>query len=235
MITIINDHDLGAAAQHLERAMKLDTNDLEILTDAAHLAADLGRLDQSIAMLEYVVAHDPVNPRSHRRLAISYLAAGRHDDAIASFRTAMTLSPGQLGVGQLMGIALLIKGEPEAALEAIKREPGAGWRQVGLAMAYHVLGQAEESDAMLAWAIAEVEEVASFNIAFVLAFRGEADRAFEWLEKAVHYNDPGLSQITSAPMFANIHSDPRWLPFLEKIGKSPEQLASIKFKIRVPE
>ena len=37
------------------------------------------------------------------------------------------------------------------------------------------------------------------------------------------------------PMFANIHSDPRWLPFLESIGKSPEQLAAIEFEVTLPE
>jgi len=235
LITIINDHDLAAAAQHLEQAMKLDPMDLDILLDVAYLAGDLGRIDEAVALLEYVVAHDPVNPRGHRRLAVSYLTAGRQDDAIASFRTAMALSPGQLGVGQMMGIALLMKGEPEAALAAIESEPGEGWRQIGLTMAYHALGRVNESDAMLEWAMSKTEEVASYNIAFALAFRGEADRAFEWLEKAVHHNDPGLSQITSAPMFANIHGDLRWLPFLEKLGKSPTQLAAIEFAVRLPE
>ena len=31
-----------------------------------------------------------------------------------------------------------------------------------------------------------------------------------------------------------IHSDPRWLPFLRKIGYAPEQLAQIKFKVTLP-
>ena len=57
----------------------------------------------------------------------------------------------------------------------------------------------------------------------MLAFRGQTDRAFEWLDKAVQYNDPGLPGIPVDPLFANIHEDTRWLPFLESIGKSPEQ------------
>jgi hypothetical protein len=32
-------------------------------------------------------------------------------------------------------------------------------------------------------------------------------------------------------LFDEIHSDPRCLPFLRKIGKAPEQLAQIKFKL----
>ncbi len=69
----------------------------------------------------------------------------------------------------------------------------------------------------------------------MLAFRGEADRAFEWLDKAVEYNDPGLSEIAASTEFANIHDDPRWLPFLESIGKSPAQLAAIEFEVRLPQ
>jgi hypothetical protein len=75
----------------------------------------------------------------------------------------------------------------------------------------------------------------AYNIAYVLAYRGEADRAFEWLDTAVGYNDSGLSLIPGSIQFANIHDDPRWLPFLESIGKSPEQLAAIEFEVRLPQ
>jgi len=35
-------------------------------------------------------------------------------------------------------------------------------------------------------------------------------------------------------LFDKIHADPRWLPFLRKIGRAPEQLAKIEFKVTVP-
>ncbi|MCI0605597.1 hypothetical protein L0156_21640 [bacterium] len=31
-----------------------------------------------------------------------------------------------------------------------------------------------------------------------------------------------------------IRSDSRWLPFLRKIGKAPDQLAKIQFKVTLP-
>jgi hypothetical protein len=76
---------------------------------------------------------------------------------------------------------------------------------------------------------------AAYNIAFVLAYRGEADRTFEWLDKAVQYKDPGLSQIPTQIQFTNVYNDPRWLPFLESIGKAPAQLDAIQFKVTLPE
>ena len=101
-------------------------------------------------------------------------------------------------------------------------------------MAYWALGQQAESDAALEELIRDWEREGAYNIAYVLAFRGEADRAFEWLDKAVAYNDPGLSEIVVENCFANIHDDPRWLPFLESIGKAPSQLSEIRFRVTLP-
>jgi hypothetical protein len=67
-----------------------------------------------------------------------------------------------------------------------------------------------------------------------MAFRGEADRAFEWLDRAVAYHDTGLAEIAVDPLFANLHQDPRWLPFLRRVGKAPEQLAAIEFEFMLP-
>ena len=49
-------------------------------------------------------------------------------------------------------------------------------------------------------------------------------RSVNRLDKAVVNQDPGLSQIVLEPLFAMLRNDPRWLPFLRKLGKAPEQL-----------
>jgi hypothetical protein len=105
---------------------------------------------------------------------------------------------------------------------------------IGLPMAYHALGRRADSDAALAALIAKYEKEAPSHIAFVYAFRANADQAFAWLDKAGEYGDPGLSDIVTENLFDNILADPRWLPFLRKIGKAPEQLAAIKFDVKVP-
>ncbi|MEE8295815.1 MAG: tetratricopeptide repeat protein [Sphingomonadales bacterium] len=229
------DRDLVVAARHYGRALALDPANTEIIAGAASMAASLGRLDQAIALAEYAVARDPVNPAGIDRLGIYYLYAGRLDEAIASLRTALALSPGSLGSHYLINTALVLKGEPEAALEVIQKETSETKLLYGLVTAYHALGDAAASDMALTELIEKYEQDAAYNIAYLLAFRGEANRAFEWLDKAVVYNDPGLSQIAIWPQFANIHEDPRWLPFLESIGKSPEQLAAIEFNVTLPE
>ncbi len=171
---------------------------------------------------------------SHYYLGLYYTYVGRWDEAIASFRTALSLSPGLSSTQYRIGTNLLFKGEPQAALEAIQLEDSV-WGMVGLPLAYHALGRADESDAALAALIEQHEQTESYGVAFILAYRGEADRAFEWLAKAVEDKNAGLANILGERLFSNIHDDPRWLPFLERIGKSPEQLAAIEFKVTLPE
>jgi hypothetical protein len=105
---------------------------------------------------------------------------------------------------------------------------------IGLPMAYHALGRKADSDAALAALIAKYEKDAPSNIASVYAYRGEADKAFAWLDKAVDYGDSALAEVAMENLFDQIHADPRWLPFLRKIGKAPEQLAKIEFKVTLP-
>jgi hypothetical protein len=63
---------------------------------------------------------------------------------------------------------------------------------------------------------------------------GEADRAFEWLDKAAESGERSFTFIATEPLLANIRHEARWLPFLERIGKSPAQLAAIEFKVTLP-
>lgn len=229
------DGDLEAAARHFEHALSLEPTNPVVMLESADLLKKLGRLDECISLLEYVSRRDPVNPTTHSNLGTAYLWAGRFDEAIASIRTTLTLSPARFRVHYRIGEALLLKDEPEAALVEIMQEPMEGYQLIGQAMAYHALGQTAEADRALESLIEKYERDAPYNIAYIYAFRGEADTAFTWLDKAVQYKDPGLQNVGVNILFANLHDDPRWLPFLERFGKSPRKLASIEFNVKLPE
>jgi adenylate cyclase len=233
-IAMIYDSDPAAAARYYERALALEPANINIIGKAANLLQNVGRLEQAITLNEYAIARDPVNPVGHANLSLCYLYAGRWDEAIESAQTALRMSPGYIGGHYTTGIALLLKGEPKAALAAIQNEEFEAFRLVGLVMTHHALGDTSASDTMLKELIEKFETEWAYNIAYVLAFRNEADRAFEWLDKAVEYGDPGLSVIVGDPNFTNIQDDPRWLLFLESIGKAPQQLASIEFEVTLP-
>jgi len=225
------DSDLAGAARHYQRALALDPTDLDVLRYAASFLTSLGRLDQALALDEALVRRDPVNVTALVNLGYYQRMAGRYDAAIVSYRTVLSLSPDQGGAHSLLGLTLLLKGDTASALAEIEQEKSETWRMIGLPMAYCALGRKAEADAALTAVIAKYEKDWAYNIAYVYAFCSGADKAFDWLDKAVAYQDPGLSEIVSENLFGKIHSDPRWLPFLRKIGRAPDQLAKIEFKV----
>jgi len=233
-IAMYGDNDLAGAARHFERALELDPTDPSVLSNSASLLEQLGRLEEALAIEESVVSRDPVNVTLRLGLGVSQRWAGRLEAAIGSFRTALELNAGLSGAHYQWAMTSLLRDDAAAALTEIEKEPYEVWREIGLPMVYHALGREAESSAALASLAAKYEKDGPFNIACVFAFRGEADRAFEWLDKAVEYGDPGLSEIGLENLFERIHSDPRWLPFLRKLGKAPDQLAEIEFHFIPP-
>jgi TolB-like protein/class 3 adenylate cyclase len=234
-IAMYGDSDLAGAAQHLERALALEPADMSVLSTSATLLQSLGRLDEALALEEAAVRRDPVNVTALFNLGYHQRMAGRLDAAIASFRTVLSLSPNNGGAHCQLGLALLLKGDAKGALAEIEQETSEIYKMIGLPMAYYALGRKADSDAALAALIAKYEKDGPSNIASVYAYRGEADQAFEWLDKAVEYGDGGLGEIVTDNLFDKIHADPRWLVFLRKIGKAPEQLAKIEFKVTLPQ
>jgi TolB-like protein/Flp pilus assembly protein TadD len=230
-----SENDLAGAAQHLRRALELDPADVHVLGNGAALLVALGRIDEALRVEEAVARLDPVNPTTLFNLGVLQNIAGRRDAAIASFRTALSLAPGRAGARGHLGYALLMKGDAVSALAEIEAETSEVHKMIFLPMVYYALGRKADSDAALAALIAKYEKDAAYNIAGVHAFRHEADPAFAWLDKAIEYGDPGISDIVTDHSFENIHADPRWLPFLRKVGYAPEQLAKIEFKVTLPE
>jgi TolB-like protein/Flp pilus assembly protein TadD len=234
-IALKYDSDLAAAARHLSRGSELEPGDVRIVNAGAALAETLGRHEQAIRLARYHLDRDPVSPVSQHNMGHIYLTARRYDEAIASFETALRLSPGRLATRYYIGVAHLLAGRPAAALEAIEAEPSEPHRMIGLPMALHALGRRKESDAALAALIEAWGKDAAYNIAGIHAFRGESDEAFKWLNRELELSGPrGWSDLGVDPLFQSLHADPRWLPMLEAIGASPARLASIRLDIELP-
>ena len=144
-------HDAVVAARHLGRALELAPDDPFVLGSAAGHMATIGRFGQAIELQKYVVSQDPVVALSHDHLGEFYLFAERWDEAIESYSTALRLAPdSRIGAHFHLGIALLLKGDDiEAALSQFEQEADEGYRVLGMALAYHDLGQTERHNALM--------------------------------------------------------------------------------------
>ncbi|HQR25348.1 MAG TPA: hypothetical protein PK163_11215, partial [Steroidobacteraceae bacterium] len=223
------------AARHVEQALALDPTNFEAIDIAAVLARRLGRLDLAIALGEYLVVRDPVNPANHDDLALAYGYNGQLDKAIAARRTVLSLSPDAGWQHTALGDLLLLKGDATAALAEYQKEPIECFHLVGLTKAYHALGRKADSDAARAGMMHKCVDKKPFNVAATLAYLGDVDGAFQMLDKAAQIQDTDLGAVAIFPAFAGMHKDPRWLPLLRRLGLAPDQLAAIKLDVKVPQ
>jgi len=228
------DNDLPAAARALERALALAPDDTNLLLPAATLVARLGRINEAVAIREYAVMLDPLSPFMQFNLAVTYLNAQRYDDAIAAARRSLAISPHRTVAHYVIGNALLLKHDAAGALAEYQQEPSEVWKANALPLAFDALGRKAEAEAALAHVIDTYRSDSAYNIAQVYAMRGDADHAFTWLDTAVKTHDGGLGAVMIDPLLERLHGDRRWMPFLERTGRTPQQLGAVKFSVSIP-
>ena len=112
-----------------------------------------------------------------------------------------------------------MKGEYDAALEAINEETRDGFRSAGRAFVYHALGNSERAQSELDELIA-IGNVWTYEIAMVYAYRGDLDEAFAWLDRAIERRDSSLGTLVFDPFMVNLHDDPRFELVVDRIDRT---------------
>ncbi|HYL16441.1 MAG TPA: tetratricopeptide repeat protein [Terriglobales bacterium] len=187
------------------------------MQSAAWLAATLGHFEEALVLSRQAVELDPLDVSEYTDLAVHAYYAGRLEEAIAACKKTGELIPEHPSVQRWISRVYLAQSRPQEALAEMQRSLDPGFRAQGLALAYHALGRNRESDVALTELIAKFHGTAAFQIAEVYAFRGEADRAFEWLERAYSQRDSGLTETKGDPLLKSLEHDPRYTAFLKKM------------------
>ncbi len=213
-----NDWNFTAAEASFRRALELAPGDANALRAAAQLARIMGRVDEALELLRKAVALDPLSARTHRQAAMVAVMSERFDEAAASFQLALDLAP-KAGLNHaFLAITRLMQGRGQEGLEFAEAESHDVFRNLALAMIHHAQGRAAESDAALQTLISEFGWTAAYQVAEAYAYRNEVEKAFEWLERAYEQRDPGVTVSARDVILRSLHGDPRWQPFLKRLG-----------------
>ena len=140
------------------------------------------------------------------------------DQAVESARKAIALQPGGAGTWEMLALVEAKRGDGEAALKAALQESDPDWRAYAIALAQQARRDRPAADAALDAFIAGHSDDMSFQIATVYAFRGDADKTFEWLDRAYEKRDPGVMALIDNPFTGELQSDPRFAAFCKKVG-----------------
>src|SRR6266702_2478836 len=218
------DFDWNGAAETLRTALAKAPANPGLLIAAGNLAITQGNVERGIALYREVVALDPVNPQARSYLAFNLAATGQFAEAQAEYPRVVELNPAAPYAHAGLGLAFLVKGKFEEAVTAAQDEAAEWAKLVIVAIARWSQKRIPESDAALARLTEAFAETAAYQIADVYAYRGDKDRAFEWLERARRQRDGGLSGMRRDPLLANLHGDARWDAFLHTMSLADDQL-----------
>jgi TolB-like protein/Flp pilus assembly protein TadD len=212
------DWNWDAGETEVKKAIALEPGNAEAYRVAGYLATTRGQFDDAIELLKKAVSLDPLQPWNY--IAMGFPVYRKHDYAQAEtlYRKAIALSPQEYKLHYVLGAVLLLRGQPAAALAEMEREPDAGFRHCGLALAFDALGRKREAQTEVAIAEKDYNNEKAYWIALIYASRSDADNAFHWLERAAKQKDPGMMWILGDPMLDGLVKDPRYGALLRRIN-----------------
>jgi TolB-like protein/Flp pilus assembly protein TadD len=211
------DWNWPAADQEIHLARGLAPNDPDVLFIAAVQAQTLGRWDDALEFVNKSLALDPLSPSGYMILNFVQLGRGRFEEAEAAIRRTIEINPAYTHGHYFLGMVLLARGEPRLAAAEMMKDTQEHTRLGGSAMSYFALGSKADSDAALAQML-ERQTNHPYFIAQVYAYRGEADEAFKWLDRAYAQKDASLALLKSQERFMKLQGDERYKAFLKKMN-----------------
>ena len=233
MLNTWEDRNPQVAARYMEAAIAADPTNLRTLRVASFFLTELGRIDEAIAVGNYIIRRDPACGGCVSALAVAYRHSGRHVEAVETMESILEWRPPDHQFNWHMGVAYLFSGKPGKALELF--EPG---KDAGMGYAYllalHELGRYEEFEEMLARQIELIDENGAGAVARIYAWLGENDKAFEYLEMVLEADPNALSGVGN-DFYRKIQSDPRWDELMSRYGIVSWDQLNIEFNPRLPE
>ncbi|NIM69992.1 MAG: hypothetical protein GTN86_04675, partial [Xanthomonadales bacterium] len=176
-----------------------------------------GDIEQGLEFHRRAVAADPLHITNLGNMSIYLRMTGRLDEAEFYALKAMEVAPTSAIGAASLGYVRLLQGRAQEALDLVSAFPeerpgvqGDGYLFM-VAMARHTLGDARGSDGALETYRDRYAADFPMHIAYLHAWRGEADLAFKWLDEAMA-QDGGDIEVLSFmdPFLFSLHGDPRW-------------------------
>ncbi len=220
------DFDWVGAGQEFRRALELNpASPIVRYYHGFYFLRPMGRLDEALSQLQRAVELDPLSATYNTNLGYLYYARGQYDPAIAHHWRAMDLDPGFFAPHWLIAVMYHHMGRFEESIAAAQKACELSGRN---AQTLGLLGSAYAQAGLRSEALALLEElrtqsrttyVPPFAIAAVYRSLGDADQAFQWIEKGVEERDLTLvCSLKSEPRYFPMHGHPRYQALLRKMN-----------------
>ncbi len=218
VIALWFDHDLEAARGHIARAMALNSMSPRTTNVAGIVAEWSGDCDGAAQLYEQAVVLDPLRSGFQTNLVGALTCAGRYDEAEKWLHRTQDLNPDFPSLPESRWALELARGDMPAALQAMQKEEDATKRQYMEAVTYHLAGDAVRAAAALRALESNYADVGALTVADVYGYRGDADNAFAWVDRAFAEQDRYMIQAKMYDGLRRLQSDPRYAAMLQKLS-----------------
>jgi len=229
-INLLYEWDLKAAEEGFLKSVQLNPNTAWDRFFYSWYLRSAGQFKESIAEALIALEKDPFNILISSEVGITFLMAGRVDEAIERQKWTIDLYPNGFMAHMYLGEALEVKGLLEEAVDsygkAVTLSNGSPMTETKLACALLKAGQTEEAREK----IEKVEQMinavyipSSLLVPYYL-LKNDLDRAYHWLKKACDERDFNLTRLMSTPIIDHrMPDDPRFNALLESTGLNKYQ------------
>ena len=216
-VNAVYDWDSAAAMEECRIALALEPRNPQVLGYAGQIQAVVGHWDEAARLTAESIALDPLFAGWHDLLAIIRDRTGHLKEAEIERRKTLDISPTYERAHFDLGLTLLAEGKLEAALSEMQKETLDGGRDAGLAIVYNAMKRKADSDAALGRYTKQRGGDRAYRIAQIHAYRGDAEAAFSWLDRAYRQKDVDLLWFKGNLAFKAFEGDRRYSVFLRRL------------------
>jgi len=220
------DWDWPAAERELLTALELNPNSAEARLAYGAYFASQGQLDEAVNQVLRAKEIDPKSiwvyvsgPGSQ----FTFMVARRYAESIEEGRSAVDLDSLNSFAHGSLGVALVLNGvfgEGITELEEGVRLEDAPMLKAFLAWGYAEAGREADARSLLSEveAISREQYTCAYEIAVAHVALGDADAAFEWMEKALEDRAACIPILNIDPRLDALRNDPRFKDLLDRVG-----------------
>ena len=222
-VLFIYDWDWDGAAAAFRRSIELDPGYATAHQWYAFVVMTQRSIDQALVEGHTALELDSASVSIRRSLGWLYYYANRYDDALRHLRRAIAMDPTSEENYRMLGLVCAQLGahdEAERALnQAVALSPESAYAIAGLGYLHAVSGNRAGAEAVLRQLETRRQKGYVSPVAFckVYAGLGDADHAFEWLERAYEDRRGWLAYLKVEPVLDRLRTDPRFTELVRRM------------------
>jgi len=219
----IAEWDWAGAEKAFRKSLQLNPNVADTYFDYASFLISMDRGDEALAMINKARTLDPLSAGTNNDVGWINYCVRRYDEAIREYRNNLEMYPDFIMSHRELGPVYAQKSMFTESIQSVQRAvelERSALNLAYLALVYARAGQKDEAFKILEELLSarEIEQAGPYDIAMIHTALGDIDEAFKWLEKSYQEHSGWPFFIKVEPMADPLRSDPRYGPFLRRMG-----------------